>query len=252
MRLSALMMVTVVVLMLAHVVEMAVWAGYYAWAGIETEKAGAFEFAFENYTALGYGDAVADAGFRLMGPITALNGLLLIGWSVAIIFEIVKMADVQIGSEKVPIDLSNFVPARCLSCGGRNVRSQMRHRHAMWVVMWVALAMALTLPLASPVEAANDKTKHKKPVAAHPIKHRHSAVAARQGYRGQNVVRPARFTTARTISATIPTRTSARRSCAIWAAATAATTDAGGSIFLAINPPSGAPAPVDGGRGPDG
>ena len=46
--------------MLAHVVEIAVWALVYALAGIETEKAGSFEFAFENYTALGYGDAVAD------------------------------------------------------------------------------------------------------------------------------------------------------------------------------------------------
>ena len=97
MRLSALMMVAVCVLMVAHVVEISVWAAFYALAGIETEKAGSFEFAFENYTALGYGDAVASQGYRLMGPITALNGLLLIGWSVAIIFEVVKMADVQIG-----------------------------------------------------------------------------------------------------------------------------------------------------------
>ena len=99
-RVTSLMTVTLVVLMCTHVIEIAVWAGYYAWAGIETEKAGAFEFAFENYTALGYGDAVAGQGNRLMGPITSLNGLLLIGWSVAIIFEIVKMADVQIGSDK--------------------------------------------------------------------------------------------------------------------------------------------------------
>jgi hypothetical protein len=97
MRLSALMMVAVCVLMLAHVAEISVWASFYALAGIETEKAGSFEFAFENYTALGYGDAVATQGYRLMGPITALNGLLLIGWSVAIIFEVMKMADVQIG-----------------------------------------------------------------------------------------------------------------------------------------------------------
>jgi len=97
MRLSVLMLLTVIVLMAAHVVEIAVWAAYYAWAGIETEKAGSFDFAFENYTALGYGDAVAGPGYRLMGPITALNGLLLVGWSVAIIFEVVKMADVQIG-----------------------------------------------------------------------------------------------------------------------------------------------------------
>ena len=31
-----------------------------------------------------------------MGPITALNGLLLIGWSVAIIFEVMRMAEVQV------------------------------------------------------------------------------------------------------------------------------------------------------------
>ena len=100
MRLSALMMVTVVTLMLAHVAEIGVWASYYAWAGIETAKAGSFEFAFENYTALGYGDAVAEEGNRLIGPITALNGLLLIGWSVAIIFEVMRMAEVQIVRRK--------------------------------------------------------------------------------------------------------------------------------------------------------
>ena len=67
----------------------------------------------------------------------------------------------------------------------------MRYRHAVWVVMGGALAMAFTLSLASPVEAAKDKNK--KPVAAHSTKHRHSAVAARQGYWGQNVVRPGPF-----------------------------------------------------------
>jgi len=98
-RVTSLMIVTLVVLMIAHVVEIAVWAGYYAQADITLEKASPFEFAFENYTALGYGDAVAGQGYRLIGPITSLNGLLLIGWSVAIIFEVVKMADVQIGKQ---------------------------------------------------------------------------------------------------------------------------------------------------------
>jgi hypothetical protein len=95
-RVTVLLMVTMVVLMAGHIAEIFVWAGYYAFAGIETEKAGPFEFAFENYTALGYGDAVPAAGLRLIGPITALNGLLLIGWSVAIIFEVMRMAEVQI------------------------------------------------------------------------------------------------------------------------------------------------------------
>jgi len=99
-RVSALLMVTMIVLMFAHLAEIAVWAGFYVWAGVAIVKAGPFEFAFENYTALGYGDAVAVGDHRLLGPITALNGLLLIGWSVAIIFEVMRMAEVQIGRRK--------------------------------------------------------------------------------------------------------------------------------------------------------
>ena len=58
---------------------------------IMTDKATPFEFAFENYTALGYGDSVPAEDKRLLGPITALNGLLLIGWSVAILFEVMRV-----------------------------------------------------------------------------------------------------------------------------------------------------------------
>jgi hypothetical protein len=97
MRVSALMLVTMVALTLTHVIEIGVWAAFLKIANIHAPNLWAFEFAFENYTALGYGDVVAGGGWRLIGPIIALNGLLLIGWSVAIIFEVMKMADVQIG-----------------------------------------------------------------------------------------------------------------------------------------------------------
>jgi hypothetical protein len=96
-RLTALLFVTMVVLMCAHVAEIVMWAAYYGLADIKVVNADYFEFAFENYTALGYGDAVAIDGQRLIGPITALNGLLLIGWSVAIIFEVMRMAEFQVG-----------------------------------------------------------------------------------------------------------------------------------------------------------
>src|SRR5262249_26046813 len=79
-RLTSLLTVTMVVLMIAHVVEIAVWGLYYNLLEIKLNNATGFEFAFENYTALGYGDALPiDSQFRLSGPITALNGLLLIG-----------------------------------------------------------------------------------------------------------------------------------------------------------------------------
>jgi hypothetical protein len=95
-RVSALLLVTMAVLMVAHMSEIAVWAGFLDLAGITVRNAGAFEFAFENYVALGYGDVVAGDGWRLIGPIASLNGLLLIGWSVALIFEVMRMAEVQI------------------------------------------------------------------------------------------------------------------------------------------------------------
>jgi hypothetical protein len=100
MRLSSLLLVTVTVLTAAHLAEIAVWAAFMRFKGIPVPTANEFEFAFENYVALGYGDVVASGGWRLIGPIMALNGLLLIGWSVAIIFEVMKMADIQIGRGK--------------------------------------------------------------------------------------------------------------------------------------------------------
>src|SRR5262249_10333405 len=98
-RLTSLLTITMIALMAAHVTEIAVWAGYLNLAGITIRGAGPFEFAFENYTALGYGDVLPTGDRPLLGPIMALNGLLLIGWSVAVIFEVMRMAELQIGRD---------------------------------------------------------------------------------------------------------------------------------------------------------
>lgn len=49
-------------------------------------------FAFVNYTTLGYGDVVPVERWRLVGPMTAMNGVLLFGWSTAVIFEVLRKA----------------------------------------------------------------------------------------------------------------------------------------------------------------
>jgi len=97
-RLTALLTVSVSFLMFAHVIEIWVWAALLDTMGVTIVNIGTFEFAFENYTALGYGDALPkDVRYRLLGPIMALNGLLLIGWSVAVIFEVMRMAEFEVG-----------------------------------------------------------------------------------------------------------------------------------------------------------
>ena len=81
-----------------------VWTGYYESQALKLNNARYFEFAFENYTALGYGDALPADGNRLIGPITALNGLLLIGWSIAVIFEVMRMAELRFGRHRKASD----------------------------------------------------------------------------------------------------------------------------------------------------
>jgi hypothetical protein len=49
-------------------------------------------FAFVNYTTLGYGDVFPGREWLLMGPMTAMNGVLLFGWSTAVIFEVLRNA----------------------------------------------------------------------------------------------------------------------------------------------------------------
>lgn len=100
-RLTALLFVTMSVLMCAHVAEIGVWALFLSVAGIGVKNTDIFTYAFENYSALGYGDALPfDGERRLIGPIMALNGLLLIGWSVAVIFEVMRMAEFEVGHRR--------------------------------------------------------------------------------------------------------------------------------------------------------
>ncbi|MFZ0065406.1 MAG: potassium channel family protein [Pseudolabrys sp.] len=90
--LITVMISTVSVLMAAHAVEVFVWALAYLIVGVVPSKVGSVYFAFVNYTTLGYGDILPVERWRLLGPITALNGVLLIGWSTAVIFEVLRKA----------------------------------------------------------------------------------------------------------------------------------------------------------------
>ena len=86
------MVPTVLVLMITHALEVLVWALGYFLVGAAPEGADRVYFAFVNYTTLGYGDVVPVERWRLIGPITAMNGVLLFGWSTAVIFEVLRRA----------------------------------------------------------------------------------------------------------------------------------------------------------------
>jgi len=87
-HLATVMMATAFVLMLAHMLEVFVWSIGYVLTKAAPEGANLVYFAFVNYTTLGYGDVLPRPEWRLLGPMTAMNGILMFGWSTALIFEV--------------------------------------------------------------------------------------------------------------------------------------------------------------------
>lgn len=76
--------------LVAHVVEIAIWAAVLSLCGEFTRFAGAFYESAMNYTSLGYGDVVMSASWKLLGPLEAANGLLMFGVSTALIFAVIQ------------------------------------------------------------------------------------------------------------------------------------------------------------------
>ena len=89
-HLMGVMAATAAVLMVAHTLEALVWALVYAIVNAAPADKDLLYFAFVNYTTLGYGDITPVPDWRLLGPMTAMNGILLFGWSTAVLFEVLR------------------------------------------------------------------------------------------------------------------------------------------------------------------
>jgi Ion channel len=91
-RLVVVMVTAVGVLMLAHILEVWTWSALYRFIGVTPAGADDFSFAFVNYTTLGYGNVVPVKRWELIGPMTAMNGVLLFGWSTAVLFQVLAVS----------------------------------------------------------------------------------------------------------------------------------------------------------------
>ncbi len=97
------MIATVSVLMAAHVIEVFVWSLSYAIVGAVPAEGGLVYFAFVSYATLGYGDVLPVEHWQLLGPLAAMNGALLFGWSTAVIFDVLQKT-MTIGSQTAATD----------------------------------------------------------------------------------------------------------------------------------------------------
>lgn len=102
MHLMGVMVATAVVLQVAHTLEVLVWALMYEVVQAAAPGGDVLYFAFVNYTTLGYGDITPVREWRLIGPLTAMNGVLLFGWSAAILFEVLRKTLEHLGVTQAP------------------------------------------------------------------------------------------------------------------------------------------------------
>jgi len=77
-------------LLVLHLLEMAVWAAAYSAAGVFTNFETSLYFSLKSYTTVGYGDVLPPSEWRLLGPIEAAVGVLMLGWSTSIIVATVQ------------------------------------------------------------------------------------------------------------------------------------------------------------------
>jgi ion channel len=80
--------VTVILILISHICSIVLWA----WVFILLGEFGSFETAFYfsgvSYTTLGYGDIILSKAWRLLGPLEAVNGVIMFGWTTAMIFAV--------------------------------------------------------------------------------------------------------------------------------------------------------------------
>jgi hypothetical protein len=86
----AVMMAVTLITGAAHLTQIALWAVALLMCGEVATFGKAFYFSAENYTALGYGDIVLSERWRLLGPLEAINGLLLFGLSTGVMFAVLS------------------------------------------------------------------------------------------------------------------------------------------------------------------
>lgn len=75
----------VAALVFLHMLEIMVWASYFRLQGLFSDFETATYYSLATYTTIGFGDVVLAKDWRILGTVEGLVGVLMSGWSVAIL-----------------------------------------------------------------------------------------------------------------------------------------------------------------------
>ena len=80
----------IVLLFIFSLLEVFLWAFIYLLFNAIDSMEKALYFSMVTFTTLGYGDVLLDEHWRLLGSFEAANGIIIFGWSTAIMIAIVQ------------------------------------------------------------------------------------------------------------------------------------------------------------------
>ena len=81
-----LLQLVAALVLLTHLVNIALWAVLFCLCGEFAGFEAAYYHSAVNYSSLGYGDIVMSMRWRLLGPLEAIDGIVMFGISTALIF----------------------------------------------------------------------------------------------------------------------------------------------------------------------
>lgn len=97
-RSAVLMTRLTTVVIILHILQIVLWAGFYRWHGLPSWES-SFYFSATSYSTVGYGDVVLPRIWRALGPLESVMGVLMCGMSVSTLFAIAtRMVENQASS----------------------------------------------------------------------------------------------------------------------------------------------------------
>jgi len=80
----------VLFMFLAIIIDVWIWAGMYLAVGAIGSLEEALYFSTATFTTIGYGDVVLDQQWRLLASFEGANGMILFGWSTALLIAVIQ------------------------------------------------------------------------------------------------------------------------------------------------------------------
>jgi hypothetical protein len=86
-----MLMAIMLIMMLANTLQITIWGLLFVWLGEFSDPTEAIYHSAVNYASLGYGDIVMSKDWKILGPLEAVNGVLMCGMTAGVLMAVLQV-----------------------------------------------------------------------------------------------------------------------------------------------------------------